>query len=261
MRGPVIVGVDGSPSSLAAVEAAAREAERLGTGLRLTHALTWPSTSAPIPPGVPPWDQDGAATRARLTGPLTDAGRRARGIAPRVAVMQDVLIGDPATVLASQSRTASLTVVGSRPAAGAGGRLRTSVAGRLTARGRCPLLVIRGRSDPDGPVVLGDDTSREAAEFAFSEAARRGTDLVVLRPRTRTARPLSALGRKYPAVVVHHRRTSSRMGRALVEASGAAQLVVIGARHKITDTLRVSAARTLVDHAHCPVAVVPPRKA
>ncbi|MFD5593413.1 universal stress protein [Streptomyces griseorubiginosus] len=257
MSGPVVVGVDGS-SSLAAVEAAAREAERLGTGLRLTHALTCSSTY--LPPGVPPWDRDGTATRVRLTEPLTEARRAARRIAPGVAVTQDVLIGEPSVVLESQSRTASLTVVGSAPVAGVGGRLRPSVAGRLAARSRGPLLVIRGRSAPDGPVVLGDDTSGEAAEFAFSEATRRAADLVVLHPRTRTARSLSALRKKHPHVVVHERRTSSWTGHALVEASGTAQLVVIGARHSVADTLRISAARILVDHAHCPVAVIPLRQ-
>ncbi|MGC0343159.1 universal stress protein [Streptomyces sp. SLBN-8D4] len=259
MRGPVVVGVDSS-SSLAAVEAAAREAERLGTGLRLAHALTW--SSAHLPPGVPPWDRDGAAARVRLTGPLNEAERAARRIAPGVAVTQDVLIGEPPAVLESQSRTASLTVVGSGPADGVGGRLRPSVAGQLAARSRGPLLVIRGRPGPDGPVVLGDDLSREAAEFAFSEAIRRGTDLVVLHPRTRAARPLSALRKKHPDIVVRERRADSWTGHALVEASGTAQLVVIGARqHRIADTLRVSAARILVDHAHCPVAVIPLRKA
>lgn len=258
MSGPVVVGVDGS-SSLAAVEAAAREAERLGRELRLAHALTWSSTH--LPPGVPPWDRDGAATRVRLTGPLTEARRAASRIAPGVATTQDVLLGEPSAVLESASRTASLTVVGGSPAAGVGGRLRASVAGKLAARSRGPLLVIRGRRDPDGPVVLGDVTSREAAEFAFSQATRRGTDLVVLHPRTRTARSLSAPRKKHPHVVVHERRASSWIGHALVEASGTAQLVVIGARHTAADTLRVSAARILVDYAHCPVAVIPHRKA
>ncbi|MFC8431877.1 universal stress protein [Streptomyces sp. NPDC057253] len=258
MSGPVVVGVDGS-SSLAAVEAAAREAERLGTGLRLAHAFTW--SSAYIPPGASPWDRDGAAARARLTGPLHEAQRVARRIAPGVTVTQDVLIGEPSAVLESESRTASLTVVGGGPAAGAGGRLRASVAGQLAARSRGPLLVIRGRPGPDGPVVLGDDTSREAAEFAFSEATRRRTDLVVVHPRTRTARALSALRKKYPDIVVHERRSGVWTGHALVEASATAQLVVIGARHGVADTLRVSAARILVDHAHCPIAFIPHRKA
>lgn len=258
MSGPVVVGVDGL-SSLAAVEAAAREAERLGTGLRLAHVLPWSSTH--LPPGVPPWDRGGAVTCETLTSALTEARRAARRIAPGVAVTQDVLIGEPSAVLDAESRRASLTVVGGRPATGVGGRLRASVAGQLAVRSRGPLLVIRGRFGPEGPVVLGNDTSREAAEFAFSEATRRGTDLVVLHPRTRAARSLSALRRKHPDVVVHERHAGSWTGHALVEASGTAQLVVIGARHTIADTLRVSAARILVDHAHCPVAVIPLRAA
>lgn len=48
---PVVVGVDGSPSSLDAVEVAAREAGLRGVGLRLVHAFGWPSMH--LPPGGP----------------------------------------------------------------------------------------------------------------------------------------------------------------------------------------------------------------
>ncbi|MCD7442318.1 universal stress protein [Streptomyces lincolnensis] len=255
MSGPVVVGIDGSASSPAVVEAAARAAERLGTGLRLAHALTW--SSAQLPPGVPPWDPDGGAARVRVTGPLAEAERRARRTAPGVDVTREVLIGEPVTVLESEARTAVLTVVGGHRVTGLAARLRGSVAGQLAARGRCPVLVVRGRPAPTGPVVLADDTSPAAAGFAFAEAARRGTDLVVLHPRTTTARSWTALRERYPDVLVHGRRVRARTGRALVAASSGAQLVVIEARHRIADALPGAAARTLVDHAHCPVAVIP----
>ncbi|MEU4659148.1 universal stress protein [Streptomyces sp. NPDC023723] len=266
MRSPVVVGFDGSPSGLVAVETAAREAERLGTGLRLTYVLSWPS--AYLPPGVPPWDPEGAESRGRVTGPLDEAERRARRTAPGIAVTQDVLIGEPVPVLESESRTASLTVVGSRPDTGAVGRLRGSVgrlrgsvARRLAAHGRCPVLVARGRPGPSGPVVLGDGTSPAAAEFAFAEAARRGADLVAPRPRVHAARFRTALRAKYPGVVVRDRRTRDLAGRALVEESAAAQLVVIGAGHGVVDMPRSWRARVLLNDARCPVAVVPAGRA
>lgn len=100
MNGPVVVGVDGSPSSLAAVETAAREAERRGVGLELVHALAW--SSGPVPPGVAPWDPDGAGLRDRVNEVLTDAEFRARKVAPQLAVTREVLMGEPVSVLDSR---------------------------------------------------------------------------------------------------------------------------------------------------------------
>jgi nucleotide-binding universal stress UspA family protein len=252
MKGPVVVGVDGSPSSLDAVEAAARAAERRGTQLHVAHALAW--TAAPVRPGVPPWDPDGAGLRDSVDGGVSEAERRARKAAPHVTVTCGVLLGEPADVLESESRTASLAVVD--------GRRPNGLTGRLTAHGRCPLLVVRGRTERRGPVVLADTTSPAAAEFAFAEASERGADLLVLHTRPGAARrPLTGLRKKYPGVTVLDRRTPRRGGRALVEASAGAQLVVIAAHHKALEALPGSAARTLMGRAHCPVAVVPGGKA
>ncbi|MFJ9535928.1 universal stress protein [Streptomyces sp. NPDC101225] len=252
MNGPVVVGVDGSPSSLAAVETAALEAERRGTELHLAHALAW--ATARVQPGVPPWDPDGAALRDSLNARLSEAERRARKAAPHVTVTSDVLLGDAARVLETESRSASLTVVGDRRAIG--------LTGRLAAHGRVPLLVVRGRTRRHGPVVLADATSADAAEFAFAEAAERGAELLVLRTRAQALRrPLTRLRKKYPGVSVRDRRTRRRSGHALVRASAGAQLVVIASRHRSLELAPGSPGRTLVGRAHCPVAVVPDRAA
>ena len=250
MNGPVVVGVDGSASSLAAVEAAALEAERRGTELHLAHALAW--AMAPVQPGVPPWDPDGGGLRESLNVRLDEAERRARKAAPHVTITSDVLLGDAAHVLEAESRTASLTVVGDRQA--------TGLTGRLAAHGRAPLLVVRGRTERHGPVVLADATSADAAEFAFAEAAERGAELLVLRTRADALRrPLTRLRKKYPGVTVQDRRTRRRTGHALVRASDGAQLVVIASRHRALEMAPGSPGRTLVGRAHCPVAVVPAR--
>ncbi|MFF4359980.1 universal stress protein [Streptomyces sp. NPDC001604] len=155
MNGPVVVGADGSPSGLAAVEAAAWEADRRGVGLEPAHALTW--SEELVPAGVAPWDPDGGGLRDRVNEALADAEGRARRLAPDLAITREVLVGEPATVLGSASRAASLTVVGSGHARGMRGRLHGSVAGRLTARAGCPVLVVCGRQSRTGPVVLAQD--------------------------------------------------------------------------------------------------------
>ena len=42
MAGHVLVGADGSESSLEAIAVAAHEARRRGLGMRIVHAFVWP---------------------------------------------------------------------------------------------------------------------------------------------------------------------------------------------------------------------------
>ncbi|WP_405653289.1 universal stress protein [Streptomyces sp. NBC_00019] len=266
MTGPVVVGVDGSASSLAAVEIAAREADRRGVELRLAHALG--PEPGEVAPGVPPWDPGGAEQRDRVNGALGDAEWRARRVAPRVTITRGVLIGAPETVLGLEVRSASLAVLGSRRRSGLNGLLHVSVAGRLSADGGCPVLVVCGRPALTGSVVLAYDTSpafRKAAEFAFAAAAERGTDLVVLSRRgTRTARALTDLREKYPDIVVRPHRVRGQAGRRLAEVSFGAQLIVVGAGRRGHGAVRVPrrfAGRKVLRYAHCPVVVVPGEKA
>ncbi|MFI1051541.1 universal stress protein [Streptomyces griseoruber] len=265
--GPVLVGVDGSASSLAAVETAAREADRLGVELRLAHALAWPA--AHVPPGVPPWDPVGTGVRGPVGSALTEAERRARDAAPGLRVTHTVLLGEPAAVLETESRGASLTVVGSRSARRPAAARSGSVAVRLAAHGGSPVLMVRGRPDPAGPVVLAGDhghLGREAVAFAFAEASARGTDVMVLNGSgtpegeepDRPDDTLAAAREEYPDVTVHRRRVRGGTRRAVVAASARAQLVVIGTRGRggFAAALPTRVSRAALRHADCPVAVI-----
>lgn len=267
MSGPVVVGVDGSQSGMAAVEAAAHEADRIGVELRLAHAFEW--SSAHVPSGVPPWDRGGAGACRVVRGALTEAERWALRAAPNVRVTHEVLMGSPVAVLESGSREASLIVVGSRPPGRSGSLRAGSVAGQLAAHGRSPVLVVRGRPDPTGAVLLvGGHTqeARAAAEFAYAEASARGANLIVL-DRTTTwnsrshdgfADALSVLSAKYPDVTMHRARVRGGLCRALVEASTRAQLVVVGSRNRVrlAGALLGPVSRAALHHADCPVAVI-----
>ncbi|MFK0156115.1 universal stress protein [Streptomyces sp. NPDC090493] len=260
MNGPVVVEVDGSPSSRVAVDAAAWEAGRHGVGLRLTHALASPARDAWS--GAADWDPDGGGLRDRVAGILVEAERRARRIAPHLAITSDVLIGEPVTVLRSEAEDASLAVLG-------GPLPRRAGIGRLTSPGRCPVLVTRGRPDRSGTVVLTGDAPSgawRAAEFAFAEASARGADLVVPHARAVSAARLlhgpggaiAALRKQYPEVTVRPHRGRTR--RALLRAAADAQLVVVGTNGR-QGLPPGSAGRALLRHAHCSVAVVPSGRA
>ncbi|MEU9247369.1 universal stress protein [Streptomyces sp. NPDC048385] len=288
MSGLVVVGVDGSSSSLAAVETAAREARWRGAGLRVVHGFLWPAMHMPLGPS--PLGPPEGGIRNMVEHLVAEAVARARSAAPEVDVSHAVVTGEPLTVLEAQSRGAELVVVGSRGMGGFVGLLVGSTAVHLAAHGRCPVLVVRETGDDAGPVVLGVDgsaTGESAVDFAFAEAAWRGAGLVALHAWTTWNAPLPApqdaavpyanpsgeLGQeeerllaealagyreRYPEVAVKHQVVHGRTREALIEASRSAQLLVVGARGRggFAGLLLGSVSQAVLHHAHCPVAVV-----
>lgn len=163
-----------------------------------------------------------------------------------------------------------LVVVGNHPTGRTGSLRPDSVAGQLAAHGRSPVLVVRGRPDPSGPVVLVGGHGQEvpaAVEFAYAEASARGADLLVLdsttvrngRARKGFADSLSVQREKHPDVVTHHARVRRGLRRALIETSTRAQLVVVGSRSRgrLAGALLSPVGRAAQRHADCPVAVIP----
>ncbi|MEG3630812.1 universal stress protein [Streptomyces poriticola] len=261
----VVVGVDGSSSSLAAVEQAAREARLRRSELRVVHAFAHPVRPSYAPP-------DPAPAR-RL---VSEAAQRARSLAPGAEVTEAVVDGSAVAVLEAESRAADLVVVGSRGTGGFLGMLLGSTAVSLAAHGRCPVLVVRETPAEDGPVVLGVDGSpvgEPAIGFAFAEAALRGAEIVAVHAwlpeyapvgtgvesaERLLAEALVGHSEAYPDVSVRHEVTSGETREVLIEASRSAQLLVVGARGRggFAGMLLGSVSQALLHHAHSPVAVV-----
>lgn len=65
MSDPVLVGVDGSEASLAAVDVAVREARLRGCGLRIVHAFIWPLMHVSLGPAQGGPAGAGCGTRRR----------------------------------------------------------------------------------------------------------------------------------------------------------------------------------------------------
>ncbi|MEU9371941.1 universal stress protein [Streptomyces avermitilis] len=291
MSGPVVVGVDGSPSALAAVDVAAVEARVREVELRVIHAFTWPAMHAPH--GASPLGPPAGVLREAVEDLLAQAVGRARTAAPGVGVSHAVLAGEAVSVLEAQSRTAQLIVVGHRGSGGFLELLLGSTAVHLSAHARCPVMVVRGRSDRAGPVVAAVDGSPQgqpAVAFAFAEAALRGADLLALHvwstwadhgehrfgdPVDLTdligdvdqlqaeeervlAEALSAHRRRYPELTIRTSLVRGRTRPALIEASGRAQLLVVGARGRggFAGILLGSVSQAVLHHARCPVTVV-----
>lgn len=289
MSDPVIVGVDGSASSLDAVELAAREARLRGVPLRIVHAFGRPA--AHLPSAVAPANPADYRLEPMVRRVLACAEERAHAAAPGIEVTRSAVPGEALAMLEIESRSATLAVVGSRGLSGFAGLLLGSTAVHLAAHGHCPLMVVRGRPVPTGPVLLAVDGSEEgetAVEFAFAEAAVRKAPLVALhvwntwseRAFEGPGDPLTAVvvdvdhlrdaeqhlldetvaprQGAFPQVVVERRLVRSRIRPALIDASRSAQLVVAGARGRggFTGLLLGSVSQALLHHAHCPITVV-----
>ncbi|WP_380164902.1 universal stress protein [Jannaschia sp. R86511] len=205
-KGPVVVGVDGSPEAARAVGWALSYARDAGLGLHLVHAYGGGGAAALRQELAAQGAAAGHAAVARRTldealadaraqagpagstGPAADGeAGTAEGSGHEVPVDGALHLGSAAGALREASRTAALVVVGSRGHGGLTGLLLGSVAVPVSAHAACPVVVVRG-TEPltaaaAAPVVVGVDGSGESTQavgFALAEAQRHGCPLHVV---------------------------------------------------------------------------------
>jgi nucleotide-binding universal stress UspA family protein len=134
----IVVGIDGSPSSLAALQWAARQAEFTGSVLEVLIVWQWPMSYGFAMPVASDFH------------PATDAGKvldnaigEVRKVHPEVEIRSSIIEGFPAQVLAEASKDAELVVVGSRGHGEFAGLLLGSVSEHCMTHAHCPVLVMR----------------------------------------------------------------------------------------------------------------------
>lgn len=137
-EGAVVVGVDGSEGSLAALRWARREAFARGSGLDVVHAWDagFSTELAAIAVGV----TEEIEHDARVT--LHGAVERTAGVgtdAPTEVLVHDV----PERALLEAANDAAVLVVGSRGRGGFTGLLLGSVSRSCVHRASCPVVVVR----------------------------------------------------------------------------------------------------------------------
>jgi nucleotide-binding universal stress UspA family protein len=294
-RDAVVVGIDGSEGSQAALALACWEAQRRARPLHLVY-----SQEIEVPYGLLGFGPDPielARPPKAATEMLSDLAAQARAQYPDLEVSSAVLAGPAAGTLVLASEHAELMVVGSRGLGGFAGLLLGSVGTQLAAHSRAPVIVMRppdvkaplGSAPQRRPVVVGVDgipQSSAAVAFAFDEAAARDVELHVL--HAWWTLPLSELGptelrnydvlkaqeeatrllaeatagwrTRYPDVTITLLPTHSLNPVApLLDASADASLLVVS-RHggnALTRLLFSSIGDVTVREAACPVAVVP----
>ncbi|MEW2625488.1 universal stress protein [Streptomyces sp. NPDC048106] len=290
MAGHIAAGVDGSPQSVAAAHWAAQEAVRRGAELALVHAWVTAGRSAPF--ATRDSTERGWAERV-----LREAVDSVRAAHPTLAVTGRLIAESPVPALLSVAAGTDTLVVGTLGLSRAAGVLVGSVSLRVAGRAPCPVVLVRaGRSAADEhlpaspglapdeipsipyrAVVLGLDVDSPCDEpigFAFEAARRRTTELRVCHvhepdgagPEGAAAAEHAVIAllrpwhEKYPDVSVATTVTEGRAGAELVRATDGAGLVVVGRR--ISGGGRLGerlghVAHAVVQHAECPVAVVP----
>jgi nucleotide-binding universal stress UspA family protein len=136
----IVVGVDGSQSSLAALRWAVCQAKLTGVPLEIVSAWEWPVSYAGWETPEPP-DYDPAVEARRQ---LDKAVSAALTPGETIEVRRSVIEGRPAPVLEALSRTADLVVVGSHGHGEFAGMLLGSVSEHCVTHCHCPVAVIRG---------------------------------------------------------------------------------------------------------------------
>jgi nucleotide-binding universal stress UspA family protein len=294
MDGPVVIGVDDFENSAALISAAVREAQDRQAPLWLAHVYS--GFAAPATPGISPGYAPEELLRENAVAQLDAMAERLRSaVGPTLRVETLPLSGPPAHALtdAAGACGASLLVVGGRGRGGFTGQLLGSVSLRVLTLAHCPVLVVRGDTDPGTQrVMIGVDLDDPASgpgmiAFAFEEAARRGADVyafnawedptylyvsageAILRERRaavlddrreRLDALLEPWKEKYPELVVTSEVLAGSPARLLVESTDLVDLLVVGGkvREKGHDGMRIGAlTHTVLHHAHCPVAIVP----
>jgi nucleotide-binding universal stress UspA family protein len=250
----IVVGVDGSAESNAAVCWAAREAAMRQLPLTIAHMV---KAVEPFYPEMS-LSADAAAVQSEEgQRVLEEAFKIAHDAVPanqKISMACQLRCSAPVPTLTEMSEKAELVVVGSSGRGAVGRFFLGSVSSGVVHSAKCPVAVIRAEASflphsNNAPVLVGIDfspASERALAIAFEEAARRGVALTVLHAWSDVAIfEVLALGWKsdadrslaeylagwqerYPDVKVRQIVTLDRPGRALLEESESAQLVVVG---------------------------------
>ncbi|MGN6743106.1 MAG: universal stress protein [Amnibacterium sp.] len=284
--GRVVVGIDGSPDSTAALRAAAEAASLLHA--ELTVVTTWfqPINIGRTPMTLPDFESETEGVQGALLRE-TFAGQQPTGL------QRVVRPGSHGAALVKESAEARLLVVGRRGHGGFSGLLLGSAAMSAVVHAHCSVLVLAhgariAATEPvDGPgprrVVVGVDGDAPslralAAAVQAAEALDARLDVVTAWSlwsgyadsveELREAVEESARMRQDAAIqqVVPEsarsrvRRVISEGGPAkvLLEEGAGADLLVVGVRSRsaVVEAFTGAVALTTAAHADCPVLVV-----
>jgi nucleotide-binding universal stress UspA family protein len=136
--GRIVVGVDGSPSSVEALTWAVRQAGHTGCVVDAIHAWQYPVSYGWA------YSEPDPQISVLASEELDKAIAQARQADESVEIRPHVVEQSPAQALLGAAEGAELLVVGSRGHGGFAGMLLGSVSQHCVSHSPCPVLVIRG---------------------------------------------------------------------------------------------------------------------
>jgi nucleotide-binding universal stress UspA family protein len=282
----ILVAVDGSPESDAAVRWAAREAELRHLPITLVHVVVPVVTSWPVrslQAEFNEWQEDNARQVIEQAQKML---RSSLGGSELSDIRTEVLHGYAVPALVEASTDAWMLVVGSRGMGAFGRAVLGSTSGGVVRHAHCPVAILHADEaqsvDRTSPVLLGIDgspASEAATALAFEEASRRQVELVALHAWSDVGvfpvvgmywreyedeghevlgERLAGWQEQYPDVVVRRRIVCDRPARWLIDESQQAQLVVVGShgRGGFPGMLLGSVSTAVAEGAKAPVIVV-----
>lgn len=285
-RRPVVVGVDGSPESQAALDYAVELARSRDLPLRLVHALEPENLAAWSTLG---WTPDlTVASRDSAQDLVDEISSSVRSAHPGVEVEAAMREGTCRSVLVAESTDADTVVVGSRRSGALASVLLRSTGFDVGAKASCPLIAVPylpADPSPRSGVVVGVDGSEHSQHtlaYAFGRAAELAEPVLVVHSWTEPpvdpsmASPLaydatscaaderavlsSCLAgwqERYPDVEIEECLRRSRPVTELVTRSAHARLLVIGSHGSTAwRTLLGSVGRGVLHSAQVPVAII-----
>jgi nucleotide-binding universal stress UspA family protein len=283
----IVVGVDGSASSMKALGWAVDQAVAEHRPLVLVHALVNPT---------PSWSDvviaDPEATRAALEAEgrklLESARDRAVAQAPDLEVELTVEFADPRQLLLRFSKGTAMLVLGSRGRGPVKSLLLGSVGVAVTRHAECPVAIHRPMHPGEvrNGVLVATDASEHARpvlEFAFELASLRRLPLTVMYAQwdvetiaryshnmpapdpgpeqLELSEALAGMGEKYPEVRVTRAVVGGPPEATVAKAAARMDVLVVGAHRgsRLEKSIYGSVSTSLVEHASCVVVVVPLR--
>ncbi|MGB6275814.1 MAG: universal stress protein [Rhodococcus sp. (in: high G+C Gram-positive bacteria)] len=281
----IVIGVDGSPTSIDAARWAATLAERVDSPLLIAAAVQQPmfymgESASVVPREV--WDeQRRAAERV-----VTDVATAVLASHPNLAVTTSVAEATACTMMVGHSRTARILVVGNSGSGPIVSALFGSTAQETSNAALCPVIVWReGVGTVDAPILVGIDgsaTSEVAVEQAFDLASLLDVPMIAAlawsplsqgaalslpgspdsaeierEQRMLLSECLAGWSEKYPDVSVEHVVQQGNPAHLLIDLSKRAGLVVVGShgRGVVARALFGSTSSNLTRHARCPVMI------